>query len=237
MTTRQTAPIELYYWPTPDGVKAAIMLEELGVPYGVRFVDVGRGDHHAADFLTISPGGELPAIVDPEGPDRKPIAVAGAAPVLVYLARKFGRLYPSEERARTAVDEWLAWEVGEFGPMLAQYGHFTRFAAQHLPYAVKRYALEAHRLYAVLNTRLEGRAYVAGDYSIADIALFGWARRLDAQDIDGDEFPNVTRWIDRVAARPAVQHGLAIEAPRALGGADRQARAFLHGQRAAASGA
>ncbi|MCW5695451.1 MAG: glutathione S-transferase family protein [Bauldia sp.] len=235
MTARQTAPIELYYWPTPDGVKAAIMLEELGVPYGIRFVDIGRGDHHAADFMAVSPGGELPAIVDPEGPDRKSISVAGSGPVLRYLARKFDRFYPAEERARTVVDEWLAWQVGSLGPMLAQYGHFTRFAAQHLPYAVKRYAVEAHRLYDVLNRRLEGRAYVAGDYSIADIAIFAWARRLDAQDIDRDEFPNVARWIDRIAARPAVQHALAIEAPRP-GGADRQARAFLLGQRAAAGG-
>ncbi len=171
MTAKQTLPIELFYWPTPNGFKISIMLEELGVPYTPKFVNIGKGEQFAPDFLKIAPNNRIPAIIDPEGPDGKPISIFESAAILIYLAEKFGRFYGKDARERVAINEWLMWQMGGVGPMFGQYGHFKNAAPEKIPYALTRYSNEAHRLYRVMNTRLEGREYIADEYSIADMAL------------------------------------------------------------------
>jgi len=234
MSVTQTQPIALYFWPTPNGKKISIMLEELGVPYTLEFVNIGKGDQFKPEFLAISPNNRMPAIIDPEGPDGKPISVFESGAILMYLGRKFARFYPTEERARVAVEEWLMWQMGGFGPMLGQRNHFSVYAPERIPYATKRYQDETHRLYGVLNKRLANHEYVAGDYSIADMAIFGWAAGWESQQFDTSEFPNVKRWIDALNARPAVQRGMAIKAPVAPVSLaeDKDAQKILFGQRA-----
>jgi GST-like protein len=210
---RQNKPIDVYYWATANGHKITIALEELGVPYTLRFINIARGEQFDPDFLKISPNNRIPAIVDPEGPDGKPISIFESAAILMYLGRKFGRLYPQEERRRVEVEEWLAWQVANVGPAFGQSNHFSRYAKEKLPYAITRFVNEVHRLYGVLDRRLKGRAFVAGDYSIADIALFGWIRNWKIREIDIAEFPDVRRWIESIEGRPAVQRALAIKAP------------------------
>ena len=210
MAVTQTAPIEVYYWATPNGFKITILLEELGVPYEVKYVNIGTGEQFKPDFLKIAPNNRMPAIVDPEGPGGAPISVFESGAILQYLGRKFGQFYPEDERARVAVDEWLMWQMGGFGPMLGQNHHFNVYAPEDIPYARKRYTDETHRLYRVLNERLDGRNYVAGDYSIADMAIFGWAVRWERQHIDINDFPHVRAWMDRLNARPAVARGLVV---------------------------
>jgi GST-like protein len=233
MPTRQTAPIELHTWTTPNGHKISIMLEELGVPYAVRFVNIGRGEQFAPSFLAISPNNRIPAIVDPEGPGGEPISIFESGAILMYLGRKFGRFYPvADERKRVAVEEWLMWQIANVGPVFGQNNHFARYAKEKLPYAITRFINETHRLYGVLNRRLAGRDYVCNDYSIADIALFGWVRGWDLRGVDIAEFPNVGAWIDRVGARPAVQRALAIKAPSNLDlTKDAEAQKILFNQR------
>lgn len=206
----QKKPIELYYWPTPNGWKITIFLEELNIPYEVKFINIGAGDQFAPDFLKIAPNNRMPAIIDPEGPGDQPISVFESGAILQYLGRKFGAFYPSDERARVAVEEWLMWQMGGFGPMLGQNHHFNTYAPEDVPYAKERYTNETHRLYGVLNRRLEGRDYVADDYSIADMAIIGWARGWERQKMNIDEFPNVKRWMETMMARPAVERGLAV---------------------------
>jgi len=233
--TTQTKPIDLYFWTTPNGYKISIMLEELGVPYNVHLVNIGKGEQFEPEFLAISPNNRIPAIVDPEGPEGEPISVFESGAILQYLGDKFGRFFPADMRARTQVNEWLMWQMGGFGPMLGQNHHFVTYAPENLPYAVDRYVNEAHRLYGVLNARLEGRDFVAGDYSIADMAIIGWARGWERQKMDIEDFPNVKAWIDRVMARPAVQRGFAAgeEAKEKLDlSSDRDAQSVLFGQRA-----
>jgi GST-like protein len=203
-------PIRLYFWTTPNGFKISIMLEELGVPYDVKFVDIGKGEQHDPEFLAISPNNKIPAIVDPEGPDGTPIAIFESGAILHYLARKFGALYPSNERAKADVDQWLFWQVGSLGPMAAQRNHFALAAPEKIPYAIDRYDKEVERLFQVLDKRLSDRAYLAGEYSIADIASFPWARAWDRLGLDIAKFPNVARWLNDVGSRPAVVKGLAI---------------------------
>lgn len=236
MTAAQTKPIELFYWPTPNGWKITIMLEELGVPYKVTYVDIGAGDQFKPDFLEISPNNRMPAIIDPEGPDGAPISVFESGAILQYLGRKFGRFYPEDPRARVEVEEWLMWQMGGFGPMLGQNHHFRVYAPEKLPYAMERYLNETHRLYGVLNKRLEGRGFVAGDYSIADMALVGWATGWERQGMDLEkDFPNVARWLERMRARPAVERGLGVGEDRRKKldlSSDTQAQAVLFGQRA-----
>lgn len=210
MATTQTAPIEFYYWPTPNGWKISILLEELGLPYTLHLVDIGAGDQFKEDFLKISPNNKMPAIVDPEGPDGAPISVFESAAIMKYLAQKFDKFYPSDVRAQMEVDQWLFWQMGGFGPMLGQNHHFNKYAPEKLPYAMKRYIDETHRLYGVLNKRLADREYVAGDYSIADMAIYGWATLWEGQDMDIEEFPNVKAWLTRLGARDAVQKGMAL---------------------------
>ena len=203
-------PIELHYWPTPNGWKVTVMLEELGVPYEVRLVDIGAGEQFAPDFLAIAPNNRMPAIVDPDGPDGEPISIFESGAILLYLARKFGRFYPSGERARVACEEWLMWQMGGLGPMAGQAHHFRLFAPEPVPYAVERYVKETRRLYGVMERRLDGRDFLADDYTIADMACVGWVSRHERQTIDLAEFPNVRAWFERMLARPAVARGLAV---------------------------
>lgn len=229
--TTQNRPIELHYWPTPNGYKITIMLEELGVPYEVHYVDIGRGDQFKPEFLKISPNNRMPAIVDPEGPGGEPISVFESGAILQYLGRKFGRFYPSDERARVEVEQWLFWQVGGLGPMAGQAHHFRNYAKEKIPYAIERYTDECHRLYGVMNKRLADREFLAGDYSIADMASIGWTRSYKNQGQDIDEFPHLRRWYDTMLARPAVQRGLAVGQERRRNLTDEE-RKVLFGQRA-----
>lgn len=212
------APILLHYWPTPNGHKISIALEELGLPYEVKLVNIGAGDQFAPDFLKIAPNNRIPAIVDPEGPGGAPVSVFESGAILQYLARKTGRLYGSSERERIAVEEWLMWQMGGVGPMAGQANHFLRYAPemdppQILPYAQDRYRREVARLYGVLDRRLETNRYVAGEaLSIADIAIWPWARAWERQQQTLDDKPHFARWLDELAARPAFQRGVAVAA-------------------------
>jgi GST-like protein len=203
-------PIDVYYWPTPNGWKITIMLEECGLPYNVIPVNIGKGDQFKPEFLAISPNNKMPAIVDPDGPGGQPISVFESGAILQYLGRKIGRFYPTEERARVEVDEWLFWQMGGFGPMLGQTHHFRIYAPEKIPYAIDRYTNEANRLYGVLNTRLADREFVAGAYSIADMAIMPWAKLWERQGQNLDDFPHVRRWLDTLLARPAVERGLQV---------------------------
>ena len=207
--TTQTQPIETYSLPTPNGQKIHIMLEELGVPWNYHRIEINMGEQFTPEFLAISPNNKIPAIVDPEGPGGAPISIFESGAILKYLGLKFGQFYPTDSRAQVKVDEWLFWQVGGFGPMLGQNNHFNVYAPEKIPYAQKRYSDETHRLFRVLNTQLEGRDYIAGDYSIADMASIGWATSWERYGIDRDKFSNFAAWFDRLSARPAVQRGLA----------------------------
>jgi len=236
MTRPAQLPIALYYWPTPNGWKISIMLEELGAPYEVHYVDIGKGEQFDADFLAIAPNNRMPAIIDPQGPGGKPVSVFESGAILLYLGRKFGRFYPlDDERTRIETEEWLMWQMGNVGPMLGQNHHFRHYAPEKLPYAITRYENEAHRLYGVLDKRLAGRDFVAGEYSIADMAIIGWMRSPDRQGIDIDEFLNVKAWRERLLARPAVERGIKLGfEKRSNISDDERAKSVLFGQRARA---
>ncbi len=206
----QRNPIELYYWATPNGRKVSIMLEELNLPYNTHFIDILNDEQFAPEFLKISPNNRIPAIVDPEGPGGGAISVFESAAILKYLGEKFDRFYPADWRQRVQVDEWLFWQMGGFGPMLGQAHHFLEFAKEKVPYAIERYHTEAKRLYGVIDRRLEKRDFLAGEYSIADIACVGWANSYERQRIDLNKFPNVKIWYERLLDRPAVKRGLAL---------------------------
>lgn len=207
----QTQPIELYYWPTPNGWKISIMLEELGVPYVVKYINIGKGDQFAPDFLKIAPNNRMPAIIDPQGPDGAPISVFESGAILQYLGRKFKQFYPQDERKRVAVDEWLMWQMGGLGPMSGQAGHFRVYAPEKVEYGINRYTNEVNRLYGVLNRQLEQHDYIAGaDYSIADIASVGWISAHQSYDQKLEDFPALKRWYEAVTSRPAVQRGMAL---------------------------
>jgi GST-like protein len=203
-------PIDLYYWPTPNGWKITIALEEMEVPYAIHLVNIGAGEQFKPEFLAISPNNRMPAIVDPDGPGGQPISVFESGAILQYLGRKTGKLYPSDERRRVEVEQWLFWQMGGFGPMLGQTHHFRGYAPEKIPYAIDRYTNEAKRLYGVMNKRLADREFLAGEYSIADIACVGWAKLWERQGQAIDDFPHVKRWLDTLLARPAVQRGLAV---------------------------
>ncbi len=232
--SRGAKPIELYYWPTPNGWKISIMLEECGLPYRVRPVDISKGEQFAPQFLAISPNNRIPAIVDPDGPGGRKISVFESGAILQYLGRKTGKFYPREERARVAVDEWLFWQMGGLGPMAGQAVHFRRYAPQPIAYAIARYTDEVNRLYGVMNTRLAERKFLAGRYSIADIACVGWVRLAERAGQDLAQFPNLKRWFDTIRARPAVKRAFAIRiaAASAVDPQDPKVRAILFGQRA-----
>jgi GST-like protein len=233
--TKQTKPIELHYWPTPNGWKITIMLEELGVPYEVKYVNIGKGEQFEPSFLKIAPNNRMPAIVDPEGPDGQPISIFESGAILQYLGRKFGKFYPADERARVEVEQWLFWQVGGLGPMAGQAHHFRNYAPEKLPYAIKRYTDEVNRLYGVMNRRLADREFLAGDYSIADMASVGWTRSYKNQGQDLEDFPHLKRWFDTILARPAVERALVVGQDRRSNLADdKEAQKVLFGQRARA---
>ena len=231
---RKPEPIALYYWPTPNGWKISIMLEECRLPYVVHPVDISKGEQFAPEFLQISPNNRIPAIVDPDGPGGRPISVFESGAILQYLGRKTGKFYPRDERARVAVDAWLFWQMGGLGPMAGQAVHFRRYAPQPIDYALARYTNEVNRLYGVMNTRLAAREFLAGHYSIADMACVGWVRLAERQGQDLAQFPNLKRWFDTIRARPAVKRAFAIrvEAASAVDTTDPKVRAVLFGQRA-----
>lgn len=208
--TTQTKPIDAYSLPTPNGQKVHIMLEELGVAWNYHRIDITKNEQFTPEFLAISPNNKIPAIVDPEGPGGEPISIFESGAILKYLGLKFGQFYPTDRRAQVEVDEWLFWQVGGFGPMLGQNNHFNVYAPEKIPYAQKRYSDETHRLFGVLNKRLEGRDYLAGDYSIADIAIIGWAQSWERYGIGKAEYPHFHAWLERLNARPAVAKGLAV---------------------------
>jgi len=227
-------PFELYYWPTPNGWKISIMLEECGLPYTIRQLDISRGEQFAPAFLKISPNNRMPAIVDPDGPGGRPISVFESGAILQYLGCKTGKFYPRDERARVAVDEWLFWQMGGLGPMAGQAIHFRRYAPEPIPYALARYTDEVNRLYGVMNRRLAQRPFLAGRYSIADIACVGWVRLAERQGQDLAQFPHLKRWFETIRARPAVKRAFAIriEAASAVDSNDPKVRAVLFSQRA-----
>ena len=231
---RSAAAIELYYWPTPNGWKISIMLEECGLPYAVHPIDISRGDQFSPGFLAISPNNRIPAIVDPAGPGGKPITVFESGAILQYFGRKTGKFYPREERARIAVDEWLFWQMGGLGPMAGQANHFRHYAPEKIEYGVDRYTNEVNRLFGVMNTRLAAREFLAGRYSIADMACVGWVRLAERIGQDLASFPHLNRWFEAIRARPAVKRAFAIrvEAASAVDMHDPKVRAVLFGQRA-----
>jgi GSH-dependent disulfide-bond oxidoreductase len=201
--------IDLYYWPTPNGWKITIFLEEAEVPYRVNPVDIGRGEQFSPDFLRISPNNRMPAIVDSEGPGGKPISIFESGAILLYLAEKTGRFLPRDPHGRYDAVQWLMWQMGGVGPMFGQAGHFLNYAPEKIPYAIDRYTNEVRRLCRILDGRLADREFVAGEYSIADMAIFPWVHAL-TKVVDLSEVPHVSAWVDRLAARPAVQRGLAV---------------------------
>ena len=205
--------ITLYTWSTPNGRKASIALEELGLPYRVVPVDITRKEQFAPEFLVLNPNHRIPVIVDPDGPDGAPITVIESGAILLYLADKTGRLLPDTPRARCEAIQWLMFQMGNLGPMLGQAHHFLRFAPEVIPYAIDRYSKETVRLYGVLDTRLAQGPWLAGaDYSVSDIATFPWIARHDWQGIDLARYPQVKRWYETMQARPAVQRGMAVPA-------------------------
>lgn len=232
---QQIQPIELHYWPTPNGWKITIMLEELGVPYQLKYVNIGRGEQFTPEFLAIAPNNRIPAIIDPEGPGGKPISVFESGAILQYLGRKFSTFYPHDERSRVEVDQWLFWQIGGLGPMAGQAHHFRHYAPEKIPYAIDRYTNEINRLYGVMNDRLDDREFLAVDYSIADMACIGWVISYQRQGQDLDEFPNLRKWFDTMKSRPAVSKGIDIgkdiRAKLDIS-KDEDARKILFGQRA-----
>jgi GST-like protein len=233
--------IELYYAPTPNGWKISIMLEECGLPYQMVPMQLGRGDQLKPEFLALSPNGRMPAIVDHAPADGgAPLSMFESGAILIYLAEKSGQLMPSAARPRFEVMQWLMWQMAGLGPMLGQNGHFLLYAPEKIPYAIERYGREAMRLYGVLDARLGDRDYIAGEYSIADIACFPWIMTHKAQGLTLDAFPNVKRWYALLRARPQLQAGLALgkedkkpmdeQARKLLFGVDKPAHADAQGQ-------
>jgi len=207
--------IDVYTWPTPNGHKVHIMLEETGLAYRVHPIDIGAGEQFNPDFLKISPNNKIPAIVDSDGPDGKPMAMFESGAILLYLASKTGKLLPEDLRERWSTLQWLMFQMASIGPMLGQAHHFNDYAPQRIEYAMQRYTNEANRLYGVLEQRLAQSAYIACDqYTIADIAIMPWLRSHKRQKVDMDRYANVKRWFDAINARPAVVRGLAVLAER-----------------------
>ncbi|MDH0031474.1 MULTISPECIES: glutathione S-transferase N-terminal domain-containing protein [unclassified Acinetobacter] len=203
--------IDLYYWGTPNGHKITIALEEMGLEYTIYPINILENDQFQPDFLKISPNNKIPAIVDQNGPRNAPISVFESGAILQYLGRKTGLFYPTDEQERVEVEQWLMWQMGGFGPMLGQNHHFNKFAPERIPYAIDRYVNETKRLYGVLNKQLIGQKFVAGEYSIADMAILPWALRHEWQGIQLEDYPYVQDYIERLVARPAIQKALSIK--------------------------
>lgn len=226
--------LDLYYWPTPNGWKVTIFLEEAGLEYRIHPVNIGRGEQFEREFLGISPNNKIPALVDSDGPDGKPIALFESGAILLYLAEKTGRFLPEDPRRKYQVLQWVMFQVGHVGPMLGQAHHFRAYAQETLQYAIDRYSNEAKRLYLVLDHQLAGNDFVVGEYSIADMMIFPWIVPYKRQGIELDEHPNVRRWFDAMKERPAVRRGIDVgkELRRPEGIAmDAQSREALFGAR------
>ncbi len=227
-------PIDLYYWPTPNGWKITIMLEECGLPYAVIPINISKGDQFEPAFLAISPNNRMPAIVDHDGPGGRRISIFESGAILQYLGRKTGKFYPKDERARVEVDQWLFWQMANLGPKAGEANHFRNYALEKLPYAIARFGNEMNRIYGVMNRRLADREFIAGRYSVADIACIGWASRAERHGHDLSGFPHVRRWLETVLARPAVKRGLSVKVEAAfhVDMKDPTVRAVLFDQRA-----
>jgi GST-like protein len=225
--------IDLHYWPTPNGWKVSIMLEELGLPYRIVPVNIGRGEQFKPEFLAISPNNRMPAIVDHEPPGGGPaVSIFESGAILQYLAEKTGRFIPTEVRGRFEVMQWLFWQMGGLGPMAGQAHHFRQYAPEKIPYSIDRYTREVARLYGVMNKRLEDREFLAGDYSIADMACWPWVVPYERQGQKLEDFPNLERWFELVKARPAVQRGFdAGKELRTANELDAKAREVLFGKK------
>jgi GST-like protein len=222
--------IEVYSWPTPNGHKVHIMLEECGLPYRAHAVDIGAGDQFDPEFLAISPNNKIPAIVDPGGPDGQPISLFESGAILLYLAGKTGKLLPTNTRGKYEALQWLMFQMGGVGPMLGQAHHFRIYAPEKIGYAIERYTNEAKRLYGVMDRQIARHRYIAGnEYSIADIAVFPWLRSWKNQGIDWNDYPNLKGWFDEIAARPAVQRGVEVLADLRKPQMDDKAREALFG--------
>ena len=225
--------IDLHYWPTPNGWKITIALEEMGLPYTVHYVDIGKGAQFDTDFLKIAPNNRMPAIVDSDGPDGAPISIFESGAILQYLARKTGQFSGASERDRVAVEQWVMWQMGGLGPMAGQAHHFLKYAPamdppQDLPYAKDRYRAETARLYGVMDRRLAEARYLGGDaYSIADMASYGWASLWDGQQQSLDDKPNLARWLAEIGDRPAVQRGMAVGIEKRKARFDKEAQKNL----------
>ena len=229
--------IDLHYWPTPNGWKVSIMLEETGLPYRLVPVNIGRGEQFKPDFLAISPNNRMPAIVDhdPSG-GGEPVSVFESGAILVYLAEKTGQFQPTDLRGRYEVLQWVMWQMGGLGPMAGQAHHFRQYAPEKLPYAIDRYTKEVNRLYGVMNKRLADRDYLAGAYSIADMAAWPWVVPWKNQGQQLEEFPHLHRWFEAVKARPAVERGFAVGTElRTTAPMDEEAKKVLFGQTAAST--
>ncbi|HZH82319.1 MAG TPA: glutathione binding-like protein [Phototrophicaceae bacterium] len=231
---KQARAIELYYWPTPNGFKISIMLEECGLPYVMKPVNISKGEQFDPGFLAIAPNNRMPAIVDPQGPGGRSISIFESGAILQYLGRKTGKFYPADERGRVEVEQWLFWQMGGLGPMAGQLNHFKHYARENLDYAIKRYADEVNRLYGVMNHRLKDRPFLAGKYSIADMACVGWTNLWQRQGQDIDQFPHLKRWLEAVKARPAVKRGMALglELRQGIDMKDPKVQSVLFNQRA-----
>ena len=206
--------IDLYTWSTPNGRKVSIMLEELALAYNVHPIDIGKGDQFGANFVAISPNSKIPAIVDSDGPEGKPYPLFESGAILLYLADKTGRFLSQKKTERFEAIQWLMFQMGGVGPMFGQVHHFLRAAPEPVPYAIERYSKETRRLYAVLNAHLASRDWLATEYSVADMATYPWVARYEWHKVDLADFPNVKRWFDMISARPAVQRGMKVPAPR-----------------------
>jgi GST-like protein len=227
--------IDLYYWTTPNGHKITLFLEETGLPYKIHPVTIGRGDQFKPEFLAIAPNNRIPAIVDQAPADGgAPVPLFESGAILLYLAEKTGRFLPSDLRGRAEVSQWLFWQMGGLGPMAGQNHHFSGYAPERIPYAIDRYVKETNRLYGVLNKRLADREFVAGDYSIADMAAYPWIVPHAKQGQDLNDFPHLKRWFDAIAARPATQraYALADTVNTAPSVSDEESRRILFGQTA-----
>lgn len=204
--------IDLYSWKTSNGKKASIMLEECALDYNIHPINIGQDDQFTPEYLAINPNGKIPAIIDQDGPGGQPYTVFESGAILMYLAEKTGKFMPVEMAARYEVIQWLMFQMGGIGPIFGQVHHFKRAAKEQVPYAIERYYTECRRLYGVLDNRLAGRDYLAGDLSIADFATLPWVFRFDWQEVDLADFPNVKRWYDSLMARPALARGMDIPA-------------------------
>ncbi|MBM3357270.1 MAG: glutathione S-transferase family protein [Betaproteobacteria bacterium] len=202
--------IDLYTWSTPNGRKVSIMLEELALPYRVHPIDIGKGDQFKPQYVMINPNGKIPSIVDPDGPDGKPIEMMESGAILVYLAGKTGKLLPGSTRGKYVTLQWLMFQMGHVGPMFGQVHHFLRAAKEPVPYGIERYTRETRRLYAVLNQHLANHEFLADEYTIADIATYPWVARYEWHKTDLSGYPHVKRWFGTISARPAVQKGMNV---------------------------